>query len=82
MQSPDGPLERLNGAIGSLQGVTTNLEAETLPHLTEMTDEARASLRAVKRTANSLSDRPQSILFGGPKTQPGPGEPGFAAPTK
>jgi phospholipid/cholesterol/gamma-HCH transport system substrate-binding protein len=47
-----------------------------------MTDEARSSLRAVKRTANSLSDRPQSILFGGPKPQPGPGEPGFAAPTK
>jgi phospholipid/cholesterol/gamma-HCH transport system substrate-binding protein len=82
MQAPDGPLERLNGAIGSLQGVTTNLEMETLPHLTNMTDEARSSLRAVKRTANSFSDRPQSILFGGPKPQPGPGEPGFAAPTK
>lgn len=82
LQARDGPLERLNGAIGSLQGAASGLEMQTLPHLTEMTDEAKASLRAVKRTANSLSDRPQSILFGGPSPQPGPGEPGFVAPTK
>ena len=69
-------------AIGSLEGVTSNLEMETLPHLTAMTDEAKASLRAVKRTAHSLSDRPQSILFGSPNGQPGPGEPGFTAPAK
>jgi phospholipid/cholesterol/gamma-HCH transport system substrate-binding protein len=47
-----------------------------------MTDEARTSLRAVRRTVTNLGDRPQSILFGGPNVQPGPGEPGFVAPTK
>ena len=47
-----------------------------------MTDEARTSLRAVKRTANSLSDRPQGLLFGAATAAPGPGEPGFVAPTK
>ncbi|KQQ88635.1 MlaD family protein [Massilia sp. Leaf139] len=82
LQAPDGPINRLNGAIGSLQGVTSDLEAETLPHLTRMTDEARTALRSVRRTADSLSDRPQSILFGNPNVQPGPGEPGFVAPTK
>ena len=82
LHAPDGPLNRLNGAIGSLQGVTSDLEAETLPHLTRMTDEARTALRSVRRTADSLSDRPQSILFGNPNVQPGPGEPGFVAPTK
>jgi phospholipid/cholesterol/gamma-HCH transport system substrate-binding protein len=82
LQAPDGPLNRLNGAIGSLQGVTSDLEAETLPHLTRMTDEARTERSAVRRTADSLSDRPQSILFGNPNVQPGPGEPGFVAPTK
>ena len=82
LQGPNGPILRLSNAIGSLEGVTSDLELQTLPHLTAMTDEAKASLRAVRRTANSLSDRPQSILFGSPHTQPGPGEPGFAAPTK
>jgi phospholipid/cholesterol/gamma-HCH transport system substrate-binding protein len=80
--APNGPIDRMNTAIGSLQGVTSNLELQTLPHLNNMTDEATTTLRAVRRTANALSDRPQSILFGGPNAQPGPGEPGFVAPTK
>lgn len=82
LQAPDGPLERMNTTLGALGAATGRLELETLPHVVQMTDEARASLRAVKRTANSLSDRPQSILFGSPEQQPGPGEPGFVAPTK
>ncbi|MEX5748542.1 MlaD family protein [Massilia sp. X63] len=82
LQAPDGPLERLNGAVGSLQSATSELELQTLPHVVQMTDEARGALRAVKRTATSLSDRPQSILFGAPSAQPGPGEPGFVPPTK
>ncbi|WP_312519632.1 MlaD family protein [Massilia sp.] len=82
LQAPDGPIERLNNAIGSLGAATSELELETLPHVVQMTDEARASLRAVKRTANSLSERPQSILFGAPGDAPGPGEPGFVPPTK
>jgi phospholipid/cholesterol/gamma-HCH transport system substrate-binding protein len=82
LQAPGGPINRLTSAIGSLEGVTSSLEMQTLPHLTAMTDEAKASLRAVKRTANSLSDRPQGILFGAPNAQPGPGEPGFSAPAK
>ena len=82
LQGPDGPLDRINGAIGSLQAATNELELETLPHVVQMTDEARGALRAVKRTANSLSERPQGILFGAPSAQPGPGEPGFVPPTK
>lgn len=82
LQAPNGPIDRLSTVIGSLEGATTNLELQTLPHLTSMADEASASLRAVRRTANSLSDRPQGILFGAPSQQPGPGEAGFVAPTK
>ncbi|MFP5392480.1 MAG: MlaD family protein [Gammaproteobacteria bacterium] len=86
LQGPDGTITRLNDTIeqvgGSLQGVTSELELQTLPHLVSMADEARTSLRAVKRTANTFSDRPQSILFGNGHATPGPGEPGFVAPTK
>ena len=86
LQGPNGAITRLNTTIDqvgrSVQGVTSDLELQTLPHLTAMTDEAKLSLRAVKRTANSLTDRPQSILFGAPNATPGPGEPGFVAPNK
>jgi phospholipid/cholesterol/gamma-HCH transport system substrate-binding protein len=86
LQAPNGPIARLNTTVDrvgtSLEGVTSDLELQTLPHVTAMTDEAKTSLRAIKRTATSLSDRPQSLLFGSPDAQPGPGEPGFVAPTK
>jgi phospholipid/cholesterol/gamma-HCH transport system substrate-binding protein len=86
LQAPDGPITRLTNTIdkvgGNLQDVTSDLTLETLPHVVSMTDEARISLRAVKRTANSLSDRPQGLIFGNSPATPGPGEAGFVAPTK
>jgi phospholipid/cholesterol/gamma-HCH transport system substrate-binding protein len=86
LQGPNGPIVKLNATVervgSSLEAVTSELEMQTLPHLVSMTDEARTSLRAVRRTANTLSDRPQSILFGKPDGNPGPGETGFVAPTK
>jgi len=86
LQAPDGAIARLNGTVdrvgGSLEAVTSDLELQTLPHVVAMTDEARTSLRAVRRTMNSINDRPQSLLFGAPDAAPGPGEPGFVAPTK
>jgi phospholipid/cholesterol/gamma-HCH transport system substrate-binding protein len=86
LQAPDGPVNRLNATVdrvgGSLEAVTSELEMQTLPHLVNMADEARTSLRAVRRTADTLSNRPQSLLFGTPNGTPGPGEAGFVAPTK
>ena len=86
LQAPDGPIQRLNTTVdrvgGSLEAVTSELEMQTLPHLVTMADEARTSLRAVRRTADTLNNRPQSILFGTPNGTPGPGEPGFVAPTQ
>jgi phospholipid/cholesterol/gamma-HCH transport system substrate-binding protein len=86
LQAPDGPITRLTQTVdrvgGSLESVTSDLELQTLPHVVSMTDEARTSLRAVKRTADSLANRPQGLLFGAGTPAPGPGEPGFVAPTK
>lgn len=82
LQAPGGPVERASAAIDSLGGVTADLELHTLPHVVEMADEAKTSLRAVRRTVTGLGDRPQSILFGAPTAEPGPGEPGFVPPTK
>ena len=82
LQAPGGPVERASSAIDSLGGVTSDLELKTLPHVVDMADEAKTSLRAVRRTVTNLGDRPQSILFGGPMPEPGPGEPGFVPPTK
>ena len=86
LQAPDGPIEKVVGTVDrvglSVEAITGGVELEALPHVIELADEARSSMRAVKGTMNGISDRPQSILFGAPGVAPGPGETGFAAPTK
>ncbi len=85
LQGPNGALDRITGAVDrtamSVESVATGAQLETLPSITALTDETRSSMRAVRRTMNTLNDRPQSILFGAPAATPGPGEPGFTAPT-
>lgn len=86
LQAPDGPLLRMSGTVErlgqSLESLSGGVEHEALPQLMTLTEETRASMRALKTTANTLNERPQSLLFGAPASLPGPGEAGFAAPTK
>jgi phospholipid/cholesterol/gamma-HCH transport system substrate-binding protein len=81
LQGPNGAVQRLTASVDrattSVEAVASGVELETLPGVTGLADETKSSMRAVRRTMNNLSDRPQSILFGAPATPPGPGEPGF-----
>ncbi|MBB3225217.1 MlaD family protein [Pseudoduganella umbonata] len=86
LHGPEGTLTRIGDsvdrAVVGVEAVTTGAQLETLPSITALTDETRSSMRSVRRTMNTLNDRPQSILFGAPEVAPGPGEPGFTAPAK
>ncbi|MGV7211586.1 MlaD family protein [Oxalobacteraceae bacterium A2-2] len=86
LQAPGGPLERVTATVdrvgSSVEGVVSNVEMETLPHVNSLSDETRSSMRALRHTMNKINDRPQSLIFGAPGIQPGPGEEGFVAPTK
>jgi phospholipid/cholesterol/gamma-HCH transport system substrate-binding protein len=86
LQAPGGPIDKVSGAadrIGlSVESISNSVELEALPHLIDLSDETRSSMRSLKTTMNALNERPQSILFGAPDAVPGPGEPGFLAPTK
>lgn len=86
LQAGGGPIDQLSGSaerIGrSAEAIGGALELEVLPHVIQLSDEARSSMRALKTTMNALNERPQSILFGAPNTPPGPGEAGFLAPTR
>lgn len=79
IQSPDGPLNRLNT---TLDLVNNNLLSDTLPRLQSLSGDARSSLRAISRSADQINEHPQSLLFGNPAVSPGPGEAGFAAPAR
>lgn len=58
----------------------TAAEAQTLPRLNAVLDDAARSLRTVEKVTEKIGDEPASVLFGAPPSAPGPGEPGFTAP--
>ena len=78
LQAPQGPLDKIADSAEQLGAVAGRLEHETLP----LTNDARTSIRSLNRMLDNLNDRPQSLLFGVPPMTPGPGEPGFTAPTR
>jgi phospholipid/cholesterol/gamma-HCH transport system substrate-binding protein len=84
LQAPGGAIDKVSGTVDrvglSVEAITSSIELDTLPHVIELTDEARSSMRVLKRTMEGLNERPQSILFGAPEVPPGPGEAGFTAP--
>ncbi|MEB0137481.1 MULTISPECIES: MlaD family protein [unclassified Undibacterium] len=77
LQSRDGPIARLSH---SLDALSDSVLLDTLPRLQTLSTEAGTSMRALKRTSETLNDSPQSILFGKPAAMPGPGEAGFITP--
>lgn len=78
LQAPDGALAEVAGAAAQVRTAADRLEHETLPVI----NDARSSIREFNRTLNSWRERPQSVLFGGPEMEPGPGESGFVAPSR
>ncbi|MET0964352.1 MAG: MlaD family protein [Noviherbaspirillum sp.] len=76
LQGPNSAIARVGAAADDVSVVADRFINEVLP----LTSDVRASLRVLNRTLNGLTERPQSILFGGPGVLPGPGETGFAAP--
>lgn len=84
LQASGGPIDKISDNVDriglSVQAITGGIELEVLPHVMQLSDEARSSMRALKSTMNTLNEHPQSILFGTPDVAPGPGEAGFTSP--
>lgn len=78
LQAPGGPITTITTTAERIGAVADRLEHDTLP----LANDARSSIRSLNRALDNLSERPQSVLFGAPAIAPGPGEPGFAAPSK
>ncbi|MGL5632327.1 MAG: MlaD family protein [Azovibrio sp.] len=71
---------QLQGVSTRLDGVLSNISsggADSLgPRLREMTTELTSTSRQLSRVLNLLETSPQSLLFGAPPVEPGPGESG------
>lgn len=86
LQAKGGPIDRITTTVerigGSVDAVAGGIELDTLPQVNSLSDDTRASMRALRKTMNKINDRPQSLIFGAPGTPPGPGEEGFNAQSK
>lgn len=79
MNEKGGTLDQLAQGAGTLAATGQTLNAATLPRLNHAVDDAARTVRQVGRAANTVSDNPQSLIFGNGPITPGPGEPGFSA---
>lgn len=87
-----GPLmSETRGLVVKLQAVSDKLDrvigepttqgaAALMPRLNEVAGEVAVTTRQLNRVLKLLEESPQSLIFGVPPAQPGPGEPGFVAP--
>lgn len=74
-------VEQTGQGVGEIARSVSAMETQTLPRLNLLLDDAGRGARTVERVADRLGDEPASVLFGTPPARPGPGEPGFTAPS-
>lgn len=80
LNAQNGPVDRLSEGVDSLSAAADQFGRSTLPRINRATEEVTRTVKSINRTANTLSDKPQSLIYGEGKPRPGPGEPGFHAP--
>ncbi|MDR2153999.1 MAG: MlaD family protein [Burkholderiaceae bacterium] len=65
------------GAIDRLGDSVATISATTLPRIQELTENASHAIRRFDRVVDSISENPQSLVYGAGPIPPGPGERGF-----
>lgn len=81
MTEPGGTLDKIARGAEALAASNTQLNTILLPRLGRTSEETTRTVRQFGRLAEGLTEQPQSLLFGKGAGAPGPGEPGFVAPT-
>jgi phospholipid/cholesterol/gamma-HCH transport system substrate-binding protein len=80
LNEKDGPMDRLAEGTQALSHAADSFNSATLPRINRVTEETSRAVRQLGRTATTISDNPQSLIFGSGAVSPGPGEPGFTPP--
>lgn len=81
LNAPSGVLHEAGQGARALTGVAERFGDRTLPQLDRAANETAQAARRLGRVAAGVGDTPQSLIYGPPRVAPGPGEPGFAAPS-
>lgn len=81
LNAQDGPIELASAGVETLVQAANRLNARTLPALERAADDAALAARQMGRAAADVSENPQGLIYGNGPARPGPGEPGFVAPS-
>ncbi len=80
LSQPGGALDKLGQGADALTQLSLSATTNTLPRLNRTSDDAARALRQLGKSAATLNDNPQALIFGSGSQIPGPGETGFAQP--
>ena len=80
LSAQGGALDEIASGAKSLAGAADRFGRVTLPSLNHAAEETARAARRLGRTASSINDNPQSLIYGSGRAAAGPGEPGFAPP--
>jgi phospholipid/cholesterol/gamma-HCH transport system substrate-binding protein len=76
--APDGVLTTATQSLRQISLAASRLNTQTLPDVSDMAGQVGATAHSASSILHRVGDAPQSLLFGPPPAQPGPGEAGFA----
>jgi phospholipid/cholesterol/gamma-HCH transport system substrate-binding protein len=78
LNAADGPLATATQSLQQISQTAARLNGRTLPAVDDMAGKVGVTARNATSVLRRVGDTPQSLLFGLPPVQPGPGESGFA----
>ena len=81
VNAPNGPLAQMSQGTQALTDVAQSLDRSTVPRINRTADDVSRSVRQMSNTVSRFGENPQSLIYGGGPVAPGPGEPGFVAPS-
>lgn len=81
-QSARVPIARAGSVVDTYRQLGHGLATQTAPDVDSLARSLARTSRQLEQLLRELQANPQSVIFGPPRPQPGPGEPGFRAGDK
>ena len=70
-------LARINTSLDEITRIGITVNDETLPRILQLTQQLNQDAQSMNRLINTFEQHPESVIFGKPRAEPGPGETGF-----
>ena len=78
LNAPGGTMVQVTRSLKDIREAVAQLRVSILPDVSMFTLNATDASQALTQTLRQLGQSPQSLIFGRPRSNAGPGEPGFA----